>query len=296
MTTLRRTGFTLVELLVVIAIIGVLIALLLPAVQQAREAARRMQCTNNLKQLSLAVHNYHDSLGTFPSGWILQSGHSGYPNGNYWGWGTFVLPYIEQGNIYDRVNFSYEWVNKSSTGNPNAGLSLTPLTPFVCPSDTMGSINSKQNDNGTSNYIGSYGNKSLNAANYVTTNNHGIFTRNSNVGFRDITDGTSNTILFGERTGMQIGTTDFSAGLWVGVRSGEGGAYLCIGRGPNNATNYINGINSTNAWELAHSLHPGGANFGMCDGSVTFLPETITLTAYQYLIERDDSQVIPTFK
>ncbi len=289
-----RRGFTLVELLVVIAIIGVLIALLLPAVQQAREAARRMQCTNNLKQLALATHNYHDTIGVFPSGWIRQTqGAPHYKNNNYWGWGTFLLPYIEQNSIYSKIDFSWEWVNNSTIGNPNSGLSTTPLEAFTCPTDITGTINGKENDNGTSNYIGSYGNKGLNTSNYLTNADRGIFTRNSHVGIRDITDGTSNTILFGERTGKKVGTSDFKAGLWVGVRDNESGAYTCIGRGPGSTTDYVNAINSTNTWELGHSLHPGGANFAMCDGSVKFYPETINLVAYRYLIQRDDGEVIP---
>lgn len=287
----ERAAFTLVELLVVIAIIGVLIALLLPAVQQAREAARRMSCTNNLKQLGLASHNYHDTFGQFPSGWIIPNGGN-YPNKNYWGWGTFLLPFIEQNALHDKINFSYEWVNSSSIGNPNAGLSTTPLSGFNCPSDVMGPINDKQNGNGTSNYIASYGNKGLNTSNYVTGSDRGIFTRNSNVGLRDVIDGTTNTILYGERTGKLVGTSDFKAGLWVGVRSGEAGAYNCIGRGPSSATDYVNAINSTNTWELAHSLHPGGANFALCDGSVSFFPETMNMLTYRYLIQRDDGQVV----
>ncbi|PQO25091.1 prepilin-type cleavage/methylation domain-containing protein [Blastopirellula marina] len=290
-----RSGFTLVELLVVIAIIGVLIALLLPAVQQAREAARRMQCTNNLKQLALGTHNYHDTLGVFPSGWIRQTvGGPNYQNNNFWGWGALLLPYIEQNNIADRIDFGWEWVNNSSLGNPNAGLSTTPINAYVCPSDITGPLNGKENNNGTSNYIGSYGNKGLNTSSFVTNAHQGIFTRDSHVGLRDITDGTSNTILFGERTGKTVGSSDFKAGLWVGPRSNESGSYTCIGRGPDSATNYTNGINSTNTWGLAHSLHPGGANFALCDGSVRFYAETINLVVYQYLIQRDDGQVIPS--
>jgi len=292
-----RVGFTLVELLVVIAIIGVLIALLLPAVQQAREAARRMQCTNNLKQLGLAVHNYHDTFGTLPSGWIRPGNLSNFQNNNYWGWGTLILPFIEQNALHDQIDFNWEWVKDSSLGNPNTNLSTTVINGYLCPSDITGGTNGKENDNGTSNYLGSYGNKSLNGTEYGTNDDNGIFSRNSNVGLRDITDGTSNTIVFGEKTGREIDGNDFRAGLWAGVRDNDNGSgrkpFLCIGRGPGGATNYENGVNGTNTWTLSVSLHPGGANVGMSDGSVRFLPETIHLNAYRFMVQRDDGQVIP---
>lgn len=295
--TSARAGFTLVELLVVIAIIGVLIALLLPAVQQAREAARRMQCTNNLKQLGLAVHNYHDTFGALPAGWIRPGNLANYPNNNYWGWGALILPFIEQNSLHDQINFNWEWVKSSSTGNPNSDLSTTAINGFQCPSDITGPKNGKENDNGTSNYLGNYGNKSLTGSEYGTSADRGIFTRNSSVGLRDITDGTSNTVLFGEKTGQQIGGSNFRAGLWAGVRDNDDGSgrkpFLCIGRGPGSATDYINGVNGTNTWTLSVSLHPGGANVGMSDGSVRFLPETINLNAYRFMTQRDDGQVIP---
>lgn len=295
--TSARDGFTLVELLVVIAIIGVLIALLLPAVQQAREAARRMQCTNNLKQLGLAVHNYHDTFGTLPSGWIRPGDLTNFPNNNYWGWGALILPFIEQNSLHDQINFKWEWVKNSGSGNPNSDLSTVPIDGFQCPSDITGAKNGKENDNATSNYLGNYGNKSLNGTEYGTSADRGIFARNSNVGFRDITDGTSNTILFGEKTGKQIGSSNFHAGLWAGVRDNDNGSgrkpFLCIGRGPGSATDYANGVNGTNTWTLAVSLHPGGANVNMSDGSVRFLPETINLNAYRFMTQRDDGNVIP---
>ncbi|MCC9607737.1 DUF1559 domain-containing protein [Blastopirellula sp. JC733] len=290
-----RPAFTLVELLVVIAIIGVLIALLLPAVQQAREAARRMACTNNLKQLALATHNYHDTHGSFPSGWVKVTG-SQFVNGNYWGWGTFLLPFIEQTAIHDQIDFGWQWVSAPSGGNPNGLIPRIPINGFVCPTDVIGPINTKMGNSGTSNYIASFGNKPMSAVYYRTSANRGMFTGDSAVKFRDVVDGTSNTILFGERSGTTVGSISYNAGLWVGYRNGEGSGgqpYSCIGRGPGSATDVTSGINSTNNWALAYSLHPGGANFAKADGSVSFYAETINLSAYQYLIQRDDGQVIP---
>jgi prepilin-type N-terminal cleavage/methylation domain-containing protein len=105
--SLRRRGFTLIELLVVIAIIGVLVGLLLPAVQAAREAARRIQCTNNLKQMGLALQNYHDAIGAFPPGYISRRGPDGDNIGPGWGWGAMILPQIEQGIVFNSINFGF---------------------------------------------------------------------------------------------------------------------------------------------------------------------------------------------
>lgn len=145
-----RSGFTLVELLVVIAIIGILVGLLLPAVQAAREAARRMQCSNNLKQLALAAHNYHDAYNTFP--WNSDSGdQAGHPNNaamnhpqNRWmqfSWLTSVLPFIEQNNLYDQINFN----TAESMGHPtNVPFATTVVSTFLCPSNQQESMRQNQ--------------------------------------------------------------------------------------------------------------------------------------------------------
>jgi prepilin-type N-terminal cleavage/methylation domain-containing protein/prepilin-type processing-associated H-X9-DG protein len=209
-----RRGFTLIELLVVIAIIAVLIALLLPAVQSAREAARRSQCTNNLKQIGLAMHNYHTGLNSFPPGGAYTS-TAGYGGSSFYasGWGTWsaqalMLGYLEQQPLYNAANFS--WVVGWSNGFPiNSSVSTAVLSVFVCPSDGI----SPQKAVGvwgnpatqscwqwtgvTNNYFASAGTST--AYGGAGTDITGLFSEGGRVyGVQNVTDGTSNTIAFGE--------------------------------------------------------------------------------------------------
>ena len=198
----RRTGFTLIELLVVIAIIAILIALLLPAVQQAREAARRMQCRNNLKQLGLALHNYESSLQTFPPN-LVPGGNFNYSGGN-WGVLAFLSPYLDQTSIYNLMNLNaptYASTPPYNIADPNNARAAGYLIPlFLCPSDYAKSLG------------GGYGVASLGSANYCANqgsglngaNNgspygaDGVMFANSRVRISDITDGTSNTACMSE--------------------------------------------------------------------------------------------------
>lgn len=189
----KRYAFTLIELLVVIAIIAILVAILLPAVQQAREAARRSTCKNNLKQIGLALHNYHDVHGALPQ---VTHGVRNPSNNGAWGreWGghsvhTMFLPYIEQQALYDNINFSVFWHD-----NPNRDLHRTRIAAFRCPSDTAPA---SQND-GFNNYGASTGPNLGWEANL--NRKVGMFHRRSSTRFADITDGQSNTIAFAEFT------------------------------------------------------------------------------------------------
>jgi prepilin-type N-terminal cleavage/methylation domain-containing protein/prepilin-type processing-associated H-X9-DG protein len=234
--TRARRAFTLIELLVVIAIIAILIGLLLPAVQKVREAAARMKCSNNLKQIGLALHNYHDANNRFPPGYV--DGNTD-PNstpdndvGPGWGWATFLLPYVEQDNLYKRINL----------GGPvgagvNAQVSLTPLTIHQCPSDGNQQTVPIWDSNFSTpiaqvahgNYVGCNGwEECFNGAggNPLAGNGQdglsggfggagvGMFWRNSRVTFGSITDGTSNTIAVGERSSNHSPTT------WTGAVPG----------------------------------------------------------------------------
>jgi prepilin-type N-terminal cleavage/methylation domain-containing protein len=234
----RRTGFTLIELLVVIAIIGILIGLLVPAVQKVREAAARIKCANNLKQMGLALHNYHDAQQSFPPGY-LYNGASGnsttpggggairkldrppplpvsvlYPNAPGWGWAAFLLPYIEQDNLHRQIDFNLPTESPSM-----AGVRTTRLSVYTCPSDWAAgvfTVQSDQNQNladaATNSYAACFGSGGL--MNTQPDAGNGMFYRNSRLGMKDITDGTSNTIAIGERAAL------FAKAPWVGVISG----------------------------------------------------------------------------
>ena len=194
LSRLRRRGFTLIELLVVIAIIAVLIALLLPAVQQARESARRTQCKNNLKQLGLALHNYHDSFTTFPPFHIRTTDTTAaIPNNTGWrGYSamSMLLPYIDQAPLYNQINTNCEWDNASNTNARR-----TKIAGFRCPSDSPfpGSA-----DVGNTNYAGAEG-PSTGWTSIGVGQRDGVFAYDIIVRMSDIRDGTSNTISFSEQ-------------------------------------------------------------------------------------------------
>jgi len=302
----RRSGFTLIELLVVIAIIAILIALLLPAVQQAREAARRTQCRNNLKQIGLALHNYHDTFLVFPPGALaMNSAGVAYPPQTTgsdpgrttvtggWSWSVFILPYIDQAPLYNSL---------APNGNnfpaaPNA-FTRTILPAFLCPSDPSGSIVTSQamggdnagNGHAKSNYQGVSGSGSLNYALQLAATTYGIFNYNSKVAIRDITDGTSNTIMVCER--LWDGTTSEirRGGVWVGKCPGitatgdPGNKYANLVRAENSPAWIIKGTNNNSAM----SQHVGGVHFVLGDGAVRFISENTSGAIYQSLAQRSD--------
>ncbi len=223
-----RAGFTLVELLVVIAIIGVLMGLLLPAVQMAREAARRIQCTNNLKQMGLALHNYESAKRAFPAGFISQvtgswsgGGNDGVPEAGP-GWSVFarLMPYMEMGNLHDTINFTLP------IADPINQVARRTLIPgYLCPSDTWRDLvtvwptSLGVTDLAPLSYAGCVGggdpaNAPRYTAMYEETPFNGIFHRNVPVRVAEITDGTSNTIGLGERASM------FTPNGWAGVIPG----------------------------------------------------------------------------
>ena len=198
----RRRGFTLIELLVVIAIIAVLIALLLPAVQSAREAARRIQCTNNLKQIGLGLHNYLQAVGTFPLGTTLVNGGYGPVTYGCWSAQALMLPFVEQAPLYNAANFSFAVAYGTLGQLTNSTVVNTNLAMFLCPSDALaatsgaGTAGSPNYNNNNNNYFGSMG-TTTRPSNANTT---GIFTGGGSNSYTiaSVTDGTANTVAFAE--------------------------------------------------------------------------------------------------
>ena len=294
-----RRGFTLVELLVVIAIIAVLVSLLMPAVQQAREAARRTSCLNNLKQISLAMHNYHGSFLMFPSGGATSVAPCPPPKSDFaaqsaWGWSTMILPYLEQTGTYGLLvpgseSFCYAAAPGGNKGAElartqkmlicasDSGPTLNPQHPISCGLCASNSINGLSGDGGDT--VISF----IARASYV--GNHGVFWKrkdgvlslNSGIRIGDIIDGTSNTFLATERSYLgPIAGVDLGGAVWGGTsRLLEYVALPDDGPSGTMAAFYVR-MNSSH--QGAGSMHPGGANFALCDGSVRFVSENIHST------------------
>ncbi len=313
----RSGGFTLIELLVVIAIIAVLISLLLPAVQSAREAARRAQCTNNLKQIALAANNYESTNGSFPGG--SYSGQNGF-NPPHWGtypenWSVFarMLPFFEQAPMYNAANF-----NLCSSDVNNLTICGVRVASLICPSDTQNDTIPIPSTRASSNvtpgwsfnlidqgnvdavfplppgtwlqaftsYAGNAGTFTFGYSNLMSTSVlatfNGVIYNDSTVKIAAVTDGTSNTFLFGEHSkgllykldpGYAVSDNSWNSGRWYDSLFST--LYpLNVGNGGNIA--FANGSNDSYYFPtVAGSFHPGGANFAFCDGSVHFIKNSI---------------------
>lgn len=260
-------GFTLVELLVVMAIIGALIATLLPAVQMARETARRAGCLNNLRQMGIGVHHYHDALGTFPPGGIEHrttinpaTGRPYGASGRQLAWSVFLLPYVEQGSLYARLD-----TGKAFDAVENAEGAATVLSIYICPSVPQGS--QLRSGRGPCQYGGIHGER-------ITAPNNppkGVMLYDRAIAIAEITDGTSNTLIIAE-------DGEFADGQWINARNVFDQAYAI-----NRAPAFENDI---------RSKHPGGANGLFCDGSAHFLSETMELPTLAAICTRAGREVV----
>lgn len=265
-------GFTLIELLVVIAIIAVLIALLLPAVQQARESARRSQCKNNLKQIGLALHNYHDTFSVLPPGG---------PSTNRISTFVFIMPNLDQANLYAKWNFNY---NQNSTQNRPAN--STPVVGYFCPSKPR----SAKNNSATA--FGDYAMSNGTGSTWSTVPSmlKGLFNVDSSVRFRDITDGMSNTIATGEKRTVETassGEITLTGPLYrVGYNSIRNMAR------PMNKNVVVGSTVFNDDSANFGGDHVGGVQFLMADGAVIFLSENIDMEIYQNLGNKDDGHVV----
>ncbi|HEV3164690.1 MAG TPA: DUF1559 domain-containing protein [Isosphaeraceae bacterium] len=297
---LRRLGFTLIELLVVIAIIAVLIALLLPAVQSAREAARRAQCTNNLKQMALAAQNYHDVNGVFPGGSYSQyNGNPWYPENH----SCFVrmLPFFEQGAMYNATNFAL-----NSSNVENITLSGVAVSSLICPSDTdmtptliqpstsqVPGWSYNQNfplppGNWFQQYSSYSGSSGTFGFGYITSYGpaefqmfNGVIYNDSSVKIAEVTDGTSNTFLFGEHSHGKLYRYDpkyalsdnsWNSGRWYDTLFAT---YYPVNANPGTTGQTYGDTQNYYYPTVATSMHPGGANFAFCDGSVRYIKNSI---------------------
>ncbi|MHC2068975.1 DUF1559 family PulG-like putative transporter [Bremerella sp. T1] len=306
-----RKGFTLVELLVVIAIIGVLIALLLPAVQQAREAARRTSCFNNLKQIGLAMHNYHDTFGSFPSGYIATGSDTRTPLAEGepgWGWASMILPQMEQGNISDGlIDFRLSIHNGT-----NQAARETIIQAYACPSDQAPQLFEMHDhdenelfDIASANYVGSFGTIELHDCEGLAAGQRcdgdGMLGHNSKRAMRDVTDGTSHTLMVGERATSLGGSDELLFSTWVGaVSEGEEAIARILGvadHAPN--SQYEEDHDDHGHGHEEHHLddfgsrHPAGTNFVFADGSAHLITETIDLDIYRALATRSGGEVVP---
>ncbi|SIO23704.1 prepilin-type N-terminal cleavage/methylation domain-containing protein/prepilin-type processing-associated H-X9-DG domain-containing protein [Singulisphaera sp. GP187] len=329
---MRRRGFTLIELLVVIAIIAILIALLLPAVQAAREAARRSQCVNNLKQLGIALHNYHDTMGRFPFGAIVA------PSNNYWvlrGAGgehyrysvlAMLSPFLEQTQVYHALNFDFPVFDEVGAATlPNTTVFALKVALFLCPSDTGQTV---QPGFAPGNYMGCAGDGQNNGGSALWGNPNGTFFYNSSVSLAHVSDGSSQTALISESvlgpgsfdipkpgspTPINVQTeipftpitnylplslsecqvpTRYSGWRNRGWIQGDMRNMLYTHFLTPNSKTYDCLRGSDYGWKTARSRHSGGVNVLFGDGSVRFIKDSINQPTWAALATRAGGEVI----
>ena len=293
-------GFTLIELLAVIAIIGTLCALLLPAVQAAREAARRAGCANNLRQMGLALHGYHDAHGSFPMGYVAASDRDPYNTSPGWGWGAMILPHIEQTPLFGSANFALP-VERPE----NLTARVAVVASYICPADRNPGTYIAERDDGssvgvfqTNSYAACYG-AGL-AIDDQPGSGNGLFRRNLVVRISDVRDGTSGTIAVGERGACLVRTP------WAGTPSGAVSSFTpnsgfagypagAIGRGAELVVAHVDDIQFNapgTGPDDFYSPHPLGGYFLFADGSARFVRDSVDLHVLRALCTRDHGEIV----
>jgi prepilin-type N-terminal cleavage/methylation domain-containing protein len=309
-----RAGFTLIELLVVIAIIAILVSLLLPAVQQAREAARRTECKNHMRQLGLALHMFHDTYRVFPaSGWTTAG--PGNPDGKFVGWRPLTLPYIEQANMHKLYDFKVNWWEGTNTT-----LAGVTVPVYLCPSaptrDGVTSAVAKSLRPAMTfpvplagvDYEAIMGVQpsSIDPVKYNADNRFSVMHRNSRINFRDITDGSTNTIMVSECAGRP---KVYQNGKAIPGASNDQGITWADSEGPfsfdgANADASLEGCLPANGCSYPmnkrnnnepYSFHSGGGNFLFAAGQVQFLSENIDFMTFAALCTRGAGEVVGEF-
>lgn len=280
-------GFTIIELLVVIAIIAILVSLLMPAVQQAREAARRTQCKNNLRQIGVAMHNYLDRTTCFPPAYVSFVNPDGSERGAGWGWGSFLLADLDQTPLQQQISFVNDITNPA-----NAALRTRTVSVFKCPTEVFEGTFNVVNASGTpvttvaySSYVAVNGNGGVSGG---EATNDGAFLRNRALRPQNISDGLSNTFFVGERA-SSMSLTSWTGAVTNGsvpsIRApgnSEDSAALVLGHcGPHIPNNPL----VTDADALS-SFHPQGVHFLFGDGSIHFIGNSISMQVYDALASR----------
>ncbi len=318
-TTHRARAFTLIETLVVIVVIGILAALLVVAVQSARESARRVQCLNHLKQIGLALQNYHAAVGTFPPAYATGLNEDLQETGKNWGWAAMILGYLDQDSVYNSINFSYSLERPASQTSVHIRIGS-----FVCPSsdDPRPVVVKAWYTNeiltsalASSNYVASAGNRALGRSFFASdnsvftrnSNEDGAMYRNSNVSAPMVRDGLSNTFLCGERSRglsdvtwagtLSIGYGQVCTNSGTLTRECVSANVLVLGHtGPENGGGFPIWVDAPNyrssGADAFWSTHPGGCNFLMCDGSVRFVKDSINPKTYSYLATRSHGEAV----